>query len=73
MATTPTAVDAYISAQATAAAQLEALAEAIAQHQDATPADSVNWGHVGDLAHVVELLAEALAFLAPSTFNATPR
>jgi hypothetical protein len=60
------ATDAYISAQATATAQLEAIVEALAQHQDAAPADNVDWGHVGDLGEVNARLAEVLAFLSPA-------
>ena len=60
---TPTANDAYISAQHTARAQIEAIAEAIEVHQDETPADGRDWGRVGDLGYVNAQLAEVLAFL----------
>jgi len=61
---TVTATDAYFSAQATAADLLAAIAEAIEDHQDNTPYDRVDWGHVGDLGYVNAQLSEALAFLS---------
>lgn len=57
------ASEAYVAAQQRAADQVEALTAALAAHHDATPAEGTNWGHVGDVNHVNELLAEAIAFL----------
>ena len=57
------ATDAYVSAQQTAADQITTLTAALAAHHDDTPADGTHWGHVGDINHVSELLAEAVAFL----------
>lgn len=61
----PTAQDAYVSAQATAAAQIECLTELLAQHHDDAPCDGPLWGHVGDLGHVNAQLAEIIAFMSP--------
>lgn len=57
------ATDAYVTAQQTAAEQIATLTAALAAHHDDTPADGTHWGHVGDINHVSELLAEAVAFL----------
>ena len=57
------ATDAYMAAQQRAASQIEALTAALAAHHDETPCEDTNWGHVGDINHVNELLAETIAFL----------
>ena len=57
------AIEAYMAAQRRAASQIETLTAALAAHHDDTPCEGTNWGHVGDINHVNELLAEAIAFL----------
>jgi hypothetical protein len=66
------ATDAYVTAQQTAADQIATLTAALAAHHDDTPADGTNWGHVGDVNHVNELLAEAIGFLAGATETVAP-
>jgi hypothetical protein len=64
--------DAYVSAQQTAADQITTLITALAAHHDATPADGKDWGHVGDINHVNELLAESIGFLTGANEAVTP-
>lgn len=52
------AADTYIALQAKAAAQLEAISVALEAHQDGIDPEQVNWGHVGDLKHAIELLEQ---------------
>ena len=57
-------LSAYVIAQGTAAAHIETIVELLVRHQDTTPPDDVNWGHVGDLGFVNAQLAEVIAFLS---------
>jgi len=66
------ATDAYVSAQQTAADQIARLISALAAHHDTAPAASTNWGSVGDINHVNELLAESIGFLAGATEAVAP-
>ena len=66
------ATDAYVSAQQTAADQIATLITALAAHHDDTPADGTHWGHVGDINHVNELLAEAIGFLTAANEAVKP-
>jgi predicted secreted protein len=58
------AVGAYIALQAQAAVQIEAISAALEAHQDGIDPERVNWGHVGDLNHAIELLAQVEEWLA---------
>ena len=58
------AADAYIALQAKAAAQMEAITAALEAHQDSIDHERANWGHVGDLNHAIELLAQVEEWLA---------
>ena len=58
------AAGAYIALQAKAAAQIEAISAALEAHQDGIDPERVNWGHVGDLNHVIELLEQVEEWLA---------
>ena len=58
------AVNAYIALQAKAAAQIEAITAALEAHQDSIDPERVNWGHVGDLDHAIELLDRVEEWLA---------
>ena len=48
MTTKPTALDAYMAAQASALALVERIHEAIENHETADP-ETLHWGHVGDI------------------------
>ena len=58
------AIDAYIGAQGKAQDALKRIADAIQAHQDSQPPEAIHRGHVGDLNHVVEMLAEIEVFLS---------
>jgi len=58
------AVGAYIALQAQAAVQVEAISAALEAHQESIDTERVNWGHVGDLNHAIELLAQVEEWLA---------
>jgi hypothetical protein len=58
------AADAYIALQAKAAAKIEAISAALETHQDNIDPERVNWGHVGDLSHAMELLEQVEEWLA---------
>jgi hypothetical protein len=49
MTTKPTALDAYMAAQASALALVERIHEAIENHDTAPAPEEINWGHVGDM------------------------
>jgi|GEM_PF-3315388 len=66
------ATDAYVSALQTAADQITTLITALAAHHDTAPAASTNWGSVGDINHVNELLAEAIGFLTGANETVAP-
>lgn len=54
---TRTALDAYMGHHAATLALLERITEHIANHDDA-PAESLHWGHVGDIAETRKTLQE---------------
>jgi hypothetical protein len=57
------ALCAYVAAQVAIAATLARIATALEAHQDAQPPEAIHWGHVGDLSHVQERLAEIESFI----------
>ena len=62
-----TAVEAYRAAATEIEARTEALAEALDRHRTLHEAQPTDWGYVGDLGHVRELLNELIAFLPKKT------
>jgi hypothetical protein len=62
-ATKTTAADKYAANQADAAELIDELQAALQSHMDATNPESVNWGHVGDIGHVIDILNQAIAAL----------
>jgi hypothetical protein len=62
---TRTALDAYMEHHSAALALVERIHEAIASHDVSPDPESINWGHVGDLA----VTAKALRKIADRTFE----
>lgn len=58
------AASAYVALQAKATAKIEAIRAALEAHQDGIDPERCNWGHVGDLNHAIELLAQVEEWLA---------
>ena len=58
------AANAYIALQSKAAVQIEAISAALEVHQDGIDPERVNWGHVGDLSHAIELLGQVEDWLS---------
>jgi hypothetical protein len=61
----PTAAEAYRAGQSEARECLNAITEALAQHEHRQAAKPKDWGFPGDIAHVNELLREVLQALTP--------
>ena len=55
---TRTALDAYMGHHADALALVERIRDAIANHDDSPDPESINWGHVGDIAETRKALQE---------------
>lgn len=55
------AVDGYIEAQAIIAEKLADLQAAVQEHMDRVNPENVNWGHVGDLNHIMAAATELAA------------
>jgi hypothetical protein len=50
------ALHAYLDAQHTAQAMLRTVAAYLDGHQEGTSPDEIDWGHVGDIRHVIDQL-----------------
>ena len=61
----PTAADAYRAARSEARERLNAITEALSQHERRQAAKPKDWGYSGDLGCVNELLREVLQALSP--------
>jgi hypothetical protein len=61
MTTTQTAVDAYITKIGAITAKLAALTMAAESHFDESP-DAINWGHVGTVTEIDNMLADVMQF-----------
>ena len=62
-----TAVEAYRALATEIEARTAALAEALDRHSALQEAEPTDWGYVGDLGHVRDLLNELIAFLPKKT------
>lgn len=60
------AVDAYIAAHARADELIVQLGEEVEAAMDSVNPDDVNWGNVGDINHVNEMLADIIKFVTGS-------
>ena len=60
---TKTAAQAYDETSAAITAALNHLANGLAKHKKEAHADPKNWGYVGDLNHVNDLLQRAARFI----------
>ena len=75
MATTKTAEVTYEERHQEIAEQLKSIGEALDAHKERHQARPADWGLVGDLGHVKELLGELLAFVnsaAPKRYLGNP-
>jgi uncharacterized protein (DUF111 family) len=59
----------YIQAQTLVNDLCNELAAALETHMDGIDPEHVNWGHVGDLNHVADLIGNAVAFLTGNEDN----
>jgi hypothetical protein len=63
MTTTRTALEAYMAHHTAALALVERIGDALANHDDTDDPETLDWGHVGDIAeteHALQAIADRL-------------